>query len=188
MRRVALALLGCAGAGCEGGSVVIDDPAGCADAALTVEIGTGQYTHEALADGDPVTIVNGPQGGWHVWTSGRLTATTSVVLAHASLVGNETGESLAGANDAPWSFDVAEPGLGSWDEATCTGEFYGQFAFVDDVVPPSAESYLDFICGLENRELTFTLTVTDSLTGEEASDTRTVRAVLDPSNVSYCHL
>ena len=37
-----------------------------------VEIGTGSATFVALADGDPIELVYGAQGGWHVDTAVRL--------------------------------------------------------------------------------------------------------------------
>jgi hypothetical protein len=35
---------------------------------LTVDVGTGAVEYEPLADGDPVDLIFGPQGGWHIWT------------------------------------------------------------------------------------------------------------------------
>lgn len=36
-----------------------------------VELGTGSWRFEALADDDEVALVRGSQGGWHVWLSVR---------------------------------------------------------------------------------------------------------------------
>jgi hypothetical protein len=77
------------------------------------------------------------------------------------------------------------PGMGTWDESTCSGEVYGQYTFVDDVEPPSGV-YLDFICGLEGRELVLGATITDA-DGVEVGDEVQVHGELDSQNVSYCH-
>lgn len=39
---------------------------------LTVEVGTGTKDFVALADGDPVDLTFGPQGGFHIWTAVRV--------------------------------------------------------------------------------------------------------------------
>src|SRR4029434_4969109 len=36
-----------------------------------VELGTGESHFEELIDGQDVTLIHGPQGGWHVWMSLR---------------------------------------------------------------------------------------------------------------------
>lgn len=35
----------------------------------TLELGTGEWQYEPIADGQDVTMVHGAQGGWHVWAS-----------------------------------------------------------------------------------------------------------------------
>lgn len=39
----------------------------------TAEVGTGQDGFVALADGDPIAVIQGPQGGFHVLGSVRVT-------------------------------------------------------------------------------------------------------------------
>lgn len=39
---------------------------------LSVEVGTGSADYVPLADGDPVELIYGTQGGWHVWTAVRV--------------------------------------------------------------------------------------------------------------------
>ena len=41
-------------------------------ATLAVEVGTGTKDFVALADGDPVELTFGPQGGFHIWTAVRV--------------------------------------------------------------------------------------------------------------------
>jgi hypothetical protein len=64
VRRPAAALLALALAGCGGR----DAPDGPPEAAL----GTGSDMFVPLSDGDDVTIVQGPQGGFHVFASVRV--------------------------------------------------------------------------------------------------------------------
>ncbi len=40
---------------------------------LDVQIGGGDTTFSEVADGSDVSLVHGPQGGYHVWTSVRVT-------------------------------------------------------------------------------------------------------------------
>lgn len=188
MKNVVPALL--VAGGCGGAHVGATDkgvdPA-CAETAPAVTLGTGQWEFEPLTEGQPVVIVNGPQGGWHVWTSGQVTAEAPELMLHSTLEAPGFQQPLAGTDDAPWAIDLSEPATGSWDPAACAGEFFGQYTLVNDATPPDGKSYLDFICGLEGRELVLAVTITDPRTGEEASDVRTVRGQLDPANVGYCH-
>lgn len=39
----------------------------CASGVATIEVGTGSSAFVPLQDMDPVTIINGPQGGSHIW-------------------------------------------------------------------------------------------------------------------------
>lgn len=39
---------------------------------LVVDVGTGEFDFQELAPGDPVTLVHGAQGGYHVWTAIRV--------------------------------------------------------------------------------------------------------------------
>jgi hypothetical protein len=64
MRGWALGLLVVAACGAEP-----DPPAG----EPRLELGTGSWRFEALADGQDVELVRGAQGGWHLWISLRVT-------------------------------------------------------------------------------------------------------------------
>lgn len=180
-------LLVCLWSGCQGedppdtGTV---DP--CAGSAPTLSLGTGQFAYEPLLEGDRIVLTNGPQGGWHLWTSARLTGVNPVLSVLGTAKDLETGELLAGSDDLPVTLDLSEPGVGTYDPGSCAGEFYGQFTYLNDATPAQDDSYLDLICGLEGHELEFSLTITEEATGETASDTVQVLAKLDQSNVPYC--
>ena len=53
----------------EGAPPHVDGPA-------TLELGTGSWRFEPLADGQEVELVHGAQGGWHMWISLKVTGTT----------------------------------------------------------------------------------------------------------------
>lgn len=50
--------------GCAGASVDAEAP--------SLEVGTGSWRFEPIEDGQPVSLVRGAQGGWHVWVSARV--------------------------------------------------------------------------------------------------------------------
>lgn len=51
------------------------EPGGGVDASL--EIGTGTWRFEPIADGQEIPLVRGAQGGWHVWVSLRAAGMVS---------------------------------------------------------------------------------------------------------------
>jgi hypothetical protein len=70
-----LLFTGCAGLGTGDSFDPLPEPAAGdarAEAALRIEIGTGVELYEPLAEGAPVEVVLGPQGGFHIWTSVRI--------------------------------------------------------------------------------------------------------------------
>ena len=151
-----------------------------------LSLGTGEFHFEPLEDGAAVTMVNGPQGGWHVWTSGQLVGLGPVVSVLATLVDELSAIPIAGSDDLPVTLDLSEAGTGTFTPGTCEGSFFGQFAYIDDARPMGNDSYLDLICMLEGRPLAFSAKVTDEVTGAVVSDSVRVRARLDPKNVPYC--
>jgi hypothetical protein len=58
---VALAGCGAVRGSDDGGKLLPDGGMG------EIEVGTGENSFIALTDGDPVTIIHGPQGGYHIW-------------------------------------------------------------------------------------------------------------------------
>jgi hypothetical protein len=149
-------------------------------------LGTGEYAYEVLLEGDRIVLTNGEQGGWHLWTSARVGGVNPVLSVLGTVKDVQTGTMLAGSDDLPVTIDISESGEGTYDPASCAGEFYGQFTYLNDATPEAGDSYLDLICSMEGRELEFSVTITEEATGETASDTVNVRARLDPGNVPYC--
>jgi hypothetical protein len=126
-----------------------DGPPPCTPA---LEIGTGDVSFQALNPGDPVTIVYGPQGGWHVWTAGRVTGLGPTLRVLPGLTDLATGTPIAGLADT----DDTTILLADFDG--CSGSFAGQRAIIDDWVPPEGP-LIDYICGLAGTPLRLDLAV-----------------------------
>jgi len=72
---VRIPILGAALAGMACPSLAACDDAGCEAAAAyapTCDIGSGSAAYEQLAEGGPIEVVRGPQGGYHVFGSLRV--------------------------------------------------------------------------------------------------------------------
>ncbi len=91
------------------------------------EVGTGEKCFEALADGDEVPLMSGPQGGYHVWLAAGCTdCGTPVHLKYGALdpatnmplVGTYNEEAMVELGAGKWpqkaGIVVHMPGL-SWD-------------------------------------------------------------------------
>lgn len=153
------------------------DGTGCPTDELALLPGTGSFAFEPLADGDAVTIVHGPQGGWHIWIGGQVTgsATTFVDVAPRVVILKD-GTQLAGDQE-PQRVAVASDG--------CGGTFYGVFAYLDDYVPAQG-TLLETICRLRGQELEITVTVTDPVTSATATSVVQVVAERDPYDNAFC--
>lgn len=78
----------------DAGAVALED----AGAQPLLELGTGTQAFGALTNGQPLTIIAGPQGGFHLWAAARtrapldprlITLTVKVKLAGAELSSTE---------------------------------------------------------------------------------------------------
>ncbi len=142
-------------------------------AALTLEVGNGADEHLPLSPGDPVRVVSGAQGGWHIDVSGILTGTTSIVSVHPTVTRVSDGLQLAG--EQPPAFLALVP------SGECGGEFREVRAFIDDHQP--VEPYEDFICTLGGEELEIEVEVVD-IKATDVTITETIRvlATSDPAD------
>lgn len=70
-------------------------PTGCFANEAMVDVGTGATAFEPLAEGDPVVMVHGPQGGWHLLGSVRTHNMTEVVRIRFEVVVEDTGAVVA---------------------------------------------------------------------------------------------
>jgi hypothetical protein len=175
----ALCLAACTG---DAGSDDTDGTAngtGCA-APLATVIGTGATAYEALADGASVTMVHGPQGGWHVETAAVVSASAQEVSVMPRITVPSLGDLQIAGEQQPQYLALAD-----YDASVCEGRFWGVRAFIDEPDPaPDGVSRQEFICSLEGVELEFSVTVTDLAAGVTAESTVTVIAQLDPSDAS----
>lgn len=134
---------------------------------------------EPLAAGSAVTMVFGPQGGWHIWFAGDVGGASQNVTVDTRVTQKDTGVVIGDATVAL--------ALRYFDAEACTGQFAGVYGYLNAMQPASGSSYLDYICSLEGDTLTLEVTVTDAADGDVGVATVDVRAALDPANVAYCH-
>src|SRR5690349_18644648 len=96
---VLAALVGCGGApdgDSDSGSPTNGGDA-CASGDIAVDVGTGDDAYVPLADGDTVTMVHGPQGGWHVETGGLVTNSEPEVAILPRIFSESLGIDITGA-------------------------------------------------------------------------------------------
>jgi len=177
-----LLLLACSGGSDEGtGDTAVDSVVytGCLADGIAVDPGTGSDSYVGIQDGDDIVMVHGPQGGWHIDVGGRVNHTEELVSIEATFTNLADGTLIAG--------DQVESrvALVNWDDTGCSGDFYGQRIFVDDI---NSNVGQDDICALDGAELEMTLTVTaiEADPPAVAETTLKVFAALDPADVPEC--
>lgn len=146
-----------------------DIDAACMNEAATVELGTGDTGFVPLADGDHVTMVHGPQGGWHVLASARVAYTLDVVAITYTI------DALG--SEVSWNRYVVD----LVPEDTCVGAYAGMYGYLDvsRLAEGDADTPPELLVG---AELTLTLVIEDH-DGRTATDSRTVIADPDPADV-----
>ncbi|MEQ1564884.1 MAG: hypothetical protein ABMA64_04545 [Myxococcota bacterium] len=170
------AVVGCGGPPSDSDSGNTDS---CTSEAIQLEVGTGEMQFLKLAAGDPVTLVHGPQGGWHVWTAIQSKFSEPEVSILPSItVPSMGGLTLSGDQQAQFVALL-------YDEATCDGAFAGLRAYVD-TDQATGPTGLDLICALEGVEMELCVNVTDIVDGRSADQCVTVTAELDAVDVPNC--
>lgn len=161
---VALVLVGCTDGGADTGAE------GCFANDPTLTIGTGAYDWQDLAPGDPLTMVHGPQGGWHLLGSARIGNTTEIVEVHYTVTAR--GDTIVSDN----LYRVA-----LFPEGECEGSYTGMYGYLD--VSALAEGDLDTPPELLSYEtLTLRMEVTDE-DGRTAEASLDVKAEPDPEDL-----
>jgi hypothetical protein len=162
----------------------------CAGVPFGVTAATGGYGYQALAEGDPVTVVHGPQGGWHIWAGGAVTGGYGTVAVLPSVSVAVDGTVLAG--DQPAQLVPLLP-------STCGGTFFGVYAYLDDFSVTGVPNQ-QVICQLDGVDLDLTVEIwtdfddldgdsflsRDELSGQTASSTVRVTAARDPYDEPLC--
>jgi hypothetical protein len=93
---------------------------GC-DEAVTVEVGTGDAAYVPLEAGDSVTMVHGPQGGWHILGSASVQNSAPIVSLHFTIRTVEGGVLIA---DNTYRVLLV-------DDPPCGGSFPGMYAYLN---------------------------------------------------------
>ena len=144
---------------------------GCLDYAPAIEIGTGYSAWWPMKAYDPLIMVHGPQGGWHLLCSARVHHTDPVVSISFT-VNTEAGDVVADN-----FYEVALfPGSNE-----CNGVFSGMYAFLDvsDLAQGELNTPPELLAG---ELLTVEMSIVDAA-GRAASDTLIVTATLDPADL-----
>ncbi|MBX2798673.1 MAG: hypothetical protein KTR31_13410 [Myxococcales bacterium] len=158
-----------------GGSVACggDDP--CLEE-MTLRVGTGPTGFTPLAGGDPLPMVFGSQGGWHIDLSAEVTNSHQSVEVSAVVTVPSIDQQVAG--DANTSY----VGLVDYDDLACTGEVWSVRIFVDDFAPATN----DRICMLHGQDAVFEVTVTDLESEQTVTESVDVRLQVSAESQSAC--
>lgn len=95
-----------------------------------VSIGTGQTEYIALEEGDPVMMVHGPQGGWHMLGSVRVEQTTQVVRVYYTVTDEASGAVVV---DNEYQVALVMDG-------ECSGYFPGMYGYLNVDALKTAEA------------------------------------------------
>ena len=134
---------------------------GCSASAAQIAIGTGSTAYESISESDPVMMVHGPQGGWHMLGSIRSWNTTPIIRIAYTIRAVEE-DVIISDNDYHVMLAMDEE---------CSGYYPGMYGYLD--VAPLADGDAD-----EPAELLSYSTVELSMSIED-QDGRTASAVLD---------
>lgn len=167
MLGLMLSLLACTGKP----SDTADQPAAaaaCTDSPPGLTIGTGEYEWEDLSEGDEVTMVHGPQGGWHMLGSARIDNTDSVVRIRFNIWLKESGLVISENN---YTVQMIR-------DQDCSGYYPGMYGYInykefredDDDLPPTMYGYQTVVMEMQATDLE----------DRTASTTLEVVAVPDP--------
>ncbi len=117
-----------------GEATIPDDP--CAP---KVEIGTGDQFFVPLAEGSQLMMISGPQGGWHMLGSVRVTGTGPEVHIQYEIVHKQTGAIISNN-----SYNLAL----LMDEE-CSGTFVGMYGYlgVEELAQGEADTPPEVLAG-----------------------------------------
>ena len=166
-------LAACAGSAPGDGSADTTGDSGAAASACeagdpSVELGTGEVAYEPLSDGDPVEVINGPQGGQHILASVRTSGMTSIATVHLTI---QRAQDESYVSDQTYRLQFFEdPDRGSACAWLYPG-LYGYLGFVS-----VAEDDADFLW----KDAIMRVEVTDEA-GQTASDSVVVVPELGPA-------
>lgn len=153
----------------------------CIAEPMAFVVGEGLQEHATLAHGDPVTLVHGGQGGWHLDLTGRVAGSSDLVSAGGLVQLVDDGRIIGGLEQQP-----VRTALVGWSPDDCAGDLFGLRMFVDDNGPHD----IDSMCLLEGAAAELHIEVQDLLDpdpGNVVATTLEVSLALDPTDWAYCH-
>lgn len=138
--------------------------------ASSADVGTGLDAYVPLSSGDPLTVVFGPQGGWHIDVGARILGTEQIVSFTSELVLLEGEQSLTGT-----PFPTT---LGLVPHETCGWTLFGIRAILDDKTFGTDPA--EFVCGLDGQTARLELEVSDTVNDLTLADDVEVTLQTDP--------
>lgn len=147
-----------------------DTLGGCGASPAIVEVGGGATTFEPVADGVALTMVHGPQGGWHVLASARLLHVEPIVSIHYTIEVVPDGVIVADNN---YHVQIVQ-------DVECGGYYPGMYGYLDVRALEDGERDTppELLAGKELL-VRMDVSVADELV---ATDTLTGVATLDPQD------
>jgi len=148
---------------------VISPACRCTQASVT--IGTGELEWEDLPENAPLTMVHGPQGGWHMLGSARVCGSRNVVTIHYTITHDESGVVI--------SDNVYRVALVT-EEDSCCGYYPGMYGFigVHDLVEGELDTPPEL---LACDSVSMQMVVTDT-GGRDITVEKSVTAMPDPAD------
>ncbi len=146
--------------------------ADCEAAEPSAVIGTGEYAWEPLSPGDEVTMVHGPQGGWHILGSVRIDGMYENVEIHYTITDVPSGH-VVSDNE----YFVQQVPLGG-----CEGEVIGRYGYLnhyDELVNGKADTPWEL---LACHEVTLAMSIHDGTWKKSVEASIDVVAVPDPAD------
>lgn len=139
---------------------------GCSADPATLEVGAGSLAFESAADEAALTMVHGPQGGWHVLASARVTGMGPIVSLHYTI---DAGSQRV--SDNTYRVQLV-------NAMECGGDYPGMYGYLDvrALVEGDRDTPPELLAG---QELLITIEATDP-EGHAAGGTLTGMAALDP--------
>lgn len=161
------ALIGCSGA-LDSGNTTTGNGA-CAGEAV-VEVGDGNDPFAPIEEGSDHTMTHGPQGGWHMLASVRVTNTDDIVSIHYTI---DLLPEESRISDNSYRVQLKDVG-------NCQGTYWNMYGYLDAsaLVNGEADTPPELFCGKTAR---LTMEVEDG-DGKGGQTTVEVTAVNDPAD------
>jgi len=144
----------------------------CYSGDVLVTLGEGETGFNTLSAGDDITMVNGPQGGWHIDFAVELDKTHDGVGLTPSVIEDATGQLLCGQGTDATSY----ASLVMSD--TCAGSMTAIRCFLNDMPDPTKWTF----CDLDGASITATMDVEDLTDGRSGTSSIQLTARVDPTD------